>query len=301
MIKNPIILVCSHKKFNILQNEILKPIQVGAIGKESLYNLRDDLGDNISAKNEKFCELTAMYWAWKNLPSHYDYVGFFHYRRYLSFRVERLYKRFFPKIKFLSYFLHKFNEENILKLCNDYDILMIQKESFTSNYILNDSTLERFKNFIQSFFFYNKELQDIFLNILFKKYPQSKNYTNELLFGTSHRGYFYSKNMFIMKREYFNQYMNFLFDVLFELENELNLLHNQHLPQNRRFGYIAELMINIFLNSIITSKPTIKELHLIKAFNLDLSNTYFKKQFYKIKERLNINYIKFLFFKLKGK
>jgi hypothetical protein len=141
---------------------------------------------------------------------------------------------------------------------------MIQKESFVGNHLTNQQALNNLPNFFTNFFFVNKELQDIFLNILFNKYPQTQQYTNEMLFGTSHRGYIYSKNMFIMKREYFNQYMSFLFDVLFELEKQLNLPQNQHLPQNRRFGYVAELMINIFLNSMLTNKPIIKELYLIK-------------------------------------
>lgn len=44
---------------------------------------RDNEGDNISGKNPDYCELTAQYWAWKNIDC--DYYGFFHYRRYLTF------------------------------------------------------------------------------------------------------------------------------------------------------------------------------------------------------------------------
>ena len=41
------------------------------------------MGENIYPKNPDYCELTAQYWAWKNIDC--DYYGFFHYRRYLTF------------------------------------------------------------------------------------------------------------------------------------------------------------------------------------------------------------------------
>ena len=47
----------------------------------------DDEGENISEKNDKYCELTAQFWAWKNIHDA-DYYGFWHYRRFMSFRNE---------------------------------------------------------------------------------------------------------------------------------------------------------------------------------------------------------------------
>lgn len=102
MIKKPIILICTHKPYNIIQNDIMKSILVGAYKhKDNFTSLRDDIGDNISNKNDTYCELTALYWAWKNLDVAYDYVGFFHYRRYLSFN-KVIYNRFIPTWEKLS-------------------------------------------------------------------------------------------------------------------------------------------------------------------------------------------------------
>ena len=79
------ILIACHKPTDFLCSDILQPIQVGAARAAVRLPdmLHDDEGENISALNPMYCELTAQYWAWKNLDC--DYYGFFHYRRYLSF------------------------------------------------------------------------------------------------------------------------------------------------------------------------------------------------------------------------
>ena len=82
------ILVACHKADSaIRQDDIYMPIQVGkALHPELDLGFQgDDTGDNISEKNGSYCELTAIYWAWKNLKD-VDYIGLAHYRRYFDIR-----------------------------------------------------------------------------------------------------------------------------------------------------------------------------------------------------------------------
>ena len=75
------IYVATHKEAKMPTNSMYIPIRVGAALNENDFKyLRDDTGDNISTKNKNFCELTAIYWIWKNDKS--DIVGLTHYRRY---------------------------------------------------------------------------------------------------------------------------------------------------------------------------------------------------------------------------
>ena len=75
--------VCCHQPSSVPEHPLLYPIQVGAALADTHFPgfLHDDSGENISRKNRVYCELTAQYWAWKNVEA--DYYGFFHYRRYL--------------------------------------------------------------------------------------------------------------------------------------------------------------------------------------------------------------------------
>ena len=69
--KKVTILVACHKPDNAFKNDVYTPIHVGrAISKwreEMADMIGDDTGDNISSKNPFYCELTAQYWAWKNI------------------------------------------------------------------------------------------------------------------------------------------------------------------------------------------------------------------------------------------
>lgn len=82
------ILIAAHKPFDPPALEGYLPVQVGAaLADADLGFQRDDEGENISAKNRQYCELTAQYWAWKNLAGP-RVMGLVHYRRYF---VKELY------------------------------------------------------------------------------------------------------------------------------------------------------------------------------------------------------------------
>ena len=81
------IIVATHKKYRMPEDPMYLPLHVGAEGKTDgeghpldLGYVKDNTGDNISLKNDGYCELTGLYWAWKHVRA--DYIGLVHYRRY---------------------------------------------------------------------------------------------------------------------------------------------------------------------------------------------------------------------------
>ena len=77
------LLVAAHKPYAMPSDPIYRPIHVGAAASDAdLGFQRDDDGESISELNPRYCELTAVYWAWKNLKA--DAVGLAHYRRHFA-------------------------------------------------------------------------------------------------------------------------------------------------------------------------------------------------------------------------
>lgn len=80
------IAIATHKYYPMPIDSCYIPLYIGhkkgTPKVEEQYQYEDE-GQNISNKNSLYCELTAMYWIWKNVKA--DYYGLFHYRRYLTF------------------------------------------------------------------------------------------------------------------------------------------------------------------------------------------------------------------------
>ena len=77
------ILVAVHKPCTVPEGSVYVPVQAGRALYPAIGHIAgDDTGPNISAKNPNYCELTALYWGWKNLDA--EYLGLAHYRRYLA-------------------------------------------------------------------------------------------------------------------------------------------------------------------------------------------------------------------------
>lgn len=88
------VVIATHKKYQMPSDELYIPLHVGSEGKIDdkgmpldLGYTKDNTGDNISDFNASFCELTGLYWAWKNLDT--DYIGLVHYRRHFSLKKKK--------------------------------------------------------------------------------------------------------------------------------------------------------------------------------------------------------------------
>ena len=77
------IIVVTHKDYQMPDDSLYMPICVGTGLKTLSKKFQpDSTGENISEKNSTYCELTAIYWAWKNL--NVDRIGVAHYRRHFT-------------------------------------------------------------------------------------------------------------------------------------------------------------------------------------------------------------------------
>ena len=76
------IIVATHKPYRMPEDSVYLPLHVGCEGKSDIGFAGDNTGENISRKNAGYCELTGLYWAWKNLDA--DVIGLAHYRRHFQ-------------------------------------------------------------------------------------------------------------------------------------------------------------------------------------------------------------------------
>lgn len=235
--KSTTILIATQKHidFEDKLNYFYKPIYVGAALTDqiNINYTKDNIGENISDKNKSFCELTAIYWAWKNIDS--DYVGLCHYRRYFLFNYKSIFK--FDRIPILnadSNFLNNINipETSLHNLIDTHGIIT------THPRITVGSIEESYANDKAHF---GKDFK-VMKNILTEKYPEFKN-DMEIHFSQNKLMHY---NMFIMSKPDFNKYCTWLFDILFECEKRIDT-SDYNVVQKRVFGFLAERLLSLYI------------------------------------------------------
>ena len=212
------IIVATHKKYNMPKDEMYIPLNVGAEGKEDLGYAKDNTGDNISKKNPYFCELTGVYWAWKNLRA--DYIGLAHYRRHFSLKKKS--KNKFDNVLSL---------DETKKILKNTDVILPKKRRY---FIEN-----LYGHYAHTMYV---EPLDVTGKIIEERYPEYLKYFNKLHTRTSAHMF----NMFIMKKEIFDGYCKWLFDILFELEKRVDS-SNYDSFHSRFYGRISELLLDVYL------------------------------------------------------
>ncbi|TKT55925.1 DUF4422 domain-containing protein [Rhizobium sp. LC145] len=246
------IYVAEHKECAQLKGNSFIPIHVGRRGKAPTFcELGDDTGDNISGKNDSFCELTALYWIWKNTKDQ-DYVGLFHYRRHLRFSTNEAYEDQWGLVQY-ERIDDRYIEDNNLTdsgvsyFINDFDIILpkLWDVRNAGSISLEDHYRKAPHQHISDY--------ETALQIIREKYPDYGKFIDTI--NRTSAGYF--TNMFVMRREIYNKYCEWLFDVLFELEKRIDI--SSYSTQERRiFGFISEWLFNIFISKLLADQPELK-------------------------------------------
>ena len=238
------IIVAAHKPYRMPEDEMYLPVHVGAENKESIRFQPDNEGVNISSKNPNYCELTGMYWAWKNLKA--DYIGLAHYRRHFTngSHDRDKWKRIITK-------------KELEKKLAGHDVLLPKPRNY---YI--ESTYSQYAHA------HHATDLDTTREILSEKYPEYiEGFDKVMKSSVGHRF-----NMFIMKKEYFDSWCEWIFDILFELEKRLDI-SSYSKNDSRVFGFVAERLIDVWLmkNKIsYCDMPYVfmeKQNWLVKGFN----------------------------------
>ena len=248
------ILVVEHKPSFVPKNELLKPIQVGAaLAGKRLEDVTyyDDQGDNISELNAAYCELTATYWAWKNIDA--DYYGLFHYRRYLSFSPKQQENNYagqaYPSVEASIPEIDLY-EDRMRAIIEAHD-LIIPRQDDTRTASSDKSLYEQYKN--------EHVIADLdfCIDYIKKNYPNIAPHTETL-----HTSLGYFCNMFVMKKELYNEYCAFMFDVLGAFDAHADI-SGYSVQQYRVNGFLAERLTDVFIHYLQAQKKyKIKELQM---------------------------------------
>ncbi|MCI8292286.1 MAG: DUF4422 domain-containing protein [Hespellia sp.] len=155
------------------------PIQVGAaLTDRNICEIRDNTGDHISEKNRQYCELTALYWIWKNDDS--DYVGLGHYRRHFELTEEQLRQLAVSDIDVVL----------TIPIFDYPDVEAVYRR----DHVGRD--------------------WDVMIEAVKKLSPEYLETLEEMQRGQ----FYYAYNMFIMRREVLENYCAWLFPILFDCE-----------------------------------------------------------------------------------
>lgn len=213
-------MVATHKKFPMpSDSDLYMPILVGAVKNynKGIKYQRDDEGENISIKNPNYNELTAMYWGWKNL--NVDAIGLVHYRRLFSLHRKRS----------LDGVLDKNEIENLLKRA---PIILPKKR----NYYIETN----YSHYIHA---HHEAPLELMQQVIKEQYPSYFQSFKKVM--NSKKAHMF--NMMIMKKDFFDTYAEWVFNVLSEVEERIDIT-GYSVQEARVFGYLSELLMDVWLS-----------------------------------------------------
>ena len=166
---------------------------------EILPDFGDDTGDNISERNLYYAELTGTYWVWKN-DKDSDIIGINHYRRFF--------------LKETGNDNECIDRETILRNLENYDFLVHGPGS--GDEVWYDNTYSVYNGYKEVHHIKDmdnalKACKELYPEIYDKFYYEIHNCT-VMCFC----------NLLLCRRELFEKYCKFMFDIFFEVEKNID-------------------------------------------------------------------------------
>ncbi|MCR4842961.1 MAG: DUF4422 domain-containing protein [Eubacterium sp.] len=217
-----VIYTITHKPFEGPANPLYVPLAVGCALRdgESFGYLSDATGDNISSKNPSFCELTGIYWIWKNVKDA-DCVGICHYRRYPVMEDSRS-----------SSGERLLTAEDVERILGEYDLVTSSLLTIRSDYYTGFSVDHHIKDLMTT------------RDVIAERAPEYLPVFEELIHGKNT----YFGNIMICPFELFDRYCRFLFDILFEVERRTDTTGYDGYSA-RLYGFLAEFLLLVYVRT----------------------------------------------------
>lgn len=205
----------AHKRFRPIGSRGYMPIGVGS---GTLPYIRDNTGDNIAEYNALINECTALYWIWKQESA--EYVGLNHYRRVFASESNT------------GWPLQDIEAFMILRR-NDFIVAQAVAFPYSVEAMLSREICE------EAFEVSRREMSRIF---------DQKSEEEKRAFHTIMKGsIIFPCNMFIAKKSRVNEYCEWLFPILFQLIDRVEIKEEWDTYSKRVIGFWAERLFTVWL------------------------------------------------------
>lgn len=250
----------------VYSTKVFHPIFTGEVNKKLVTEAnQDSTGINIFEKSGAYGELSAYYWIWKNFTaalapsplegegifrseeraseklggghvptsSPADYIGFCQFYHFMDFASDS--KVFAPfNMIYLDEFAELFKnytEENVLSFAQGYDVVVPAKIPLSTSL---------YEEYLKS---HRKEDLDIATSVIKEIYPEYVDAVD----ATMAASFMYPLGNFIMKKDVFNSFCEWLFNILSEVEKRIDWSNYGRYRDIVSSSFASERLFNIWL------------------------------------------------------
>ena len=209
------IFAMTHKRFDVPGDPIYIPLHVGhKNAKEDFGYMGDDTGDNISALNCYYAELSGVYWVWKNYRGA-DCVGICHYRRFLTSEEG-----------------YAFSEAEYERILEKHDIVTTKQLELPGSYRDGFGAHHKVSTLDETG------------RIIAERCPGYYDTFDRLV----HQNKTYFGNIMVAGKELYDAYCEWLFTIFFELQERVDLTFEDDYHK-RVFGFISEFLLYVWVTA----------------------------------------------------